>query len=531
MPRSLLWLLLLLCWCSSVSTAVRLGVQHGEYVELCCGEPCKWLTFRLNRTSSETWLHNGAYIAASRTYYQSLSGQYDSEVFYFNDVDDVYRIRLRMRYFPVPGVVVGRETLSIDGTLGLGPRSQLWTIWNNYTLTKRLLDLGHYNPYGQRHYAVRPPILDLHTTQHLKLGDNSVVEVNFDISTTETFIPYGTNLSAAFKSITIDSRDCRERYRQIGVLDDVECQDSITVTPDQFQTVTLGNGIEYEAIDYADGNQMIIGTRFIDDFFWFRSLDGHSVIIAEDAFFLDYVGVSVGCSIGLTALFVVWLSIADSKNDRTNFYEFMLMSCAEALSYLLDFLLMLVAFGMLDWTRYITQYAQTSAVYAVFFLLFSFLSSIAAFLWSLWTWRGYAHYLDVFRQRGLFRITLFATSQALVIWLCLIEQHETTFDRGFEILLITGISIMQLTAAALYYFRGHYHYSAGLALLYLGTTVFLIVYNLVPAFRYGNMRHSFAVASLLWIYFLELVPATNIAMIIMLHRALRHVEKRMQPAS
>lgn len=506
------------------AAAVRLSVQHGEYVELCCGEPCKWLTFRLNRTSSEIWLHNAAYMAASRTYYQSQGGLRDSDVFYFNDVVDVYRLRLQMRYFPVPSVLVGRETLSIDGTLGLGPRSQLWTIWNNYTLTKRRLDIGHYDNYGQRDYRQRPPILDLHEHQQVTLGDGSSVSVSFDIATTETFVPYGMNLSQGFSTIKVHSDGCEQMYARIGLIETTGCLNNLSLTPDQFQTVTLNNGVEYEAIDYVEGEHMIIGTRFIDDFFWFRSMDAHSVIIAEDAFFLDYVGVTVGVALGVSLLFAFWLTIAESKQDRTAFYEFLFMYCAEALSYFADAMLLLVTLGMLDWSRYITQYAQISALYAELFIPFVCLLSASAFIISLYRWHDYASHLREFKHNGFFRIVLFATSQTLVLWLCLIEQHETTFDRLFVALLITLLGILQLTASAIFFIQRQLSYSLICAGLFLTTTIFHVSYNLIPSFRYGNMRHNFAVACFLWVYFFELVPAFIISMILKMRQGLAKAE-------
>jgi len=521
------WCALLLC--SLAVAALRLSVQHGEYVELCCGEPCNWLTFRLNRTSSEIWLHNAAHKAASRTYYQSLTGLRDSELFYFNDVADTYRIRLQMRYFPIPSVLVGRETLNIDGTLGLGPRSALWTIWNNYTLTNKRLDIGRYDYWGQRNYQQRPPILDLYSSQQMTLGDGSVVQVNFDISTTETFVPYGLNVTKGFESIQLRSANCQSMYEHIGMQAVGNCVDNLTLKPDQFQTVTLSNGVEYEAIDYVEGNYMIIGTRFIDDFFWFRSLDAHSVIIAEDAFFLDYVGITVGASIGLTLLFAFWLTIAESKQDRTEFYEFLFMTCAEALSYLADVLVMLATLHMLDWTRYITQYAQHPAYYATIFIIFTVFLSLFVFVQTHYRWRNYPAHLKDFKDNGLFRIVLFTTAQSFILWLCLIEQHETTFDRMFVALLITGLGIFQATCMILFTVQRQTAYALVCGGLFIGSTAFHIVYNLVPTFRYANMRHSFVVGSFLWVYFFELVPAIVLTMTLKMRQGLLFAESKLKP--
>lgn len=520
-----MWILLFLA--SFFGTyAVRFSVQNGEYIQLCCGEPCTWKTFRLNRTSSEIWLHNLAYITASRTYYQSQSGLDDSELFYFNDVNDVIRVRLKMRYFPIPPVLVGKTSMSIDGTLGLGHHSELWTIWNNYTLTNKRLELGSYDPYGQRDYRQRPPVLALNQNHQVQLGDGALAYMDFNIATTDSYVPYGTNLTTVFQSMKITSQNCKDMYHQIGMKDVSKCDDEITIYPDQFQRMTLSNGIEYEAIDYTEGDKVVIGTRFVDDFFWFRSMDANCVILTEDAFFLDYIGATVGSSIMITILVAIWAVIAEAKQDRAIFYEQALMLAGEALCYIIDFMIFIVTFGMLDWTRYLTQFSQCNEDFAVVFIGFTFLVSLGLYFAQLFQWESSINFVQDFKRTSLFRATFFGTSQGLFVWLCIVEQHETTFDRLFVSLIITAVCVYQLYAAGRLFIERQYIPCGAICALIFFTNLFHVMYNLIPVFKYGNTRHSFGIMCFMWIYFLELVPAFFILSATTMKRALEALEKQ-----
>jgi hypothetical protein len=523
MPR--IQLLLLLSFFCSFIVAIRFSVQHNDFVQICIGEPCQWKVFRLNRTSSDIWLHDAAYIAASRTYYQSLSGLQDSEVFYFNDVADIYRVRLHMHYFPIPPVLVGKENLAIAGTLGLGPSSELWTIWSNYTLTSKRLELGAYDSWSQRDPSSRPPILVLGEEHQVTLGDGTTALLNFDISTTQSYIPYGTNLTTVFQSISIETQNCTSRYDEIGMSDVGQCDNNIILRPDAFQSITLQNGIDYEAIDYTEGTEMQMGTRFVGDFFWFRSIDANSVIITEDAFFLDYVGVTIGASLAITTLYVFWLVIIDSKEDRKKFYELMFMLCAEALSYFVDFMVMMIAFAMLDWGRYISQYAQESGVFAVILIVATLLTSFTLYVIDLVYWNRDGDHNEIFKKIGLLRTLFFTCTQGFFLWLCLVEQHETTFDRLFIALIITIMSIFQLVAVGLFLAEKAWISMSAAASMFILTTAFHIIYDLLPIFKYGNLRHQVPVACFLWIYFFELVPAFFISLNIKMHQALHHAEQ------
>jgi hypothetical protein len=508
-----------------VILAVRFSVQHGEYIQLCCGEPCKWSVFRLNRTSSEIWLHNAAYIAASRTYYQSLTGLRDSEVFYFNDMTDIYRLRLHMHYFPVPPVLVGKETMAVDGTLGLGPTSELWTVWNNYTLTSKRLDLGTYDSSGQRSPTERPPVLQLGQRHQVVLGDGTTAWMSFQITSTQSYVPYGTNLTTVFESVSFDADNCSLRYAELGLENVDTCSSKITLKPNQFQAITLQNGIDYEAIDYSEGNELIMGTRFIGDFFWFRSLDANSVIIAEDAFFLDYVGVTIGASVAIAVLYVFWLVIVDSKEDRKKLYELIFMLTAEALSYFIDFMVMMIAFAMLDWGRYITQYSQQSGVFAVILIVMTVVASVTLYVIDLFYWHRDGDYHGIFKKTGLLRVLLFTSTQGFFLWLCLVEQHETTFDRLFVALIITIMSMFQLICVGLFLSEKAWISMSAAAAMFILTTAFHVMYDLIPIFRYANLRHQVTVACYLWVFFFELIPAFFISLNVKMHQALHRAEQ------
>jgi hypothetical protein len=304
-----------------------------------------------------------------------------------------------------------------------------------------------------------------------------------------------------------------------------KCANTIVLKPDAFQEITLQNGIDYEAIDYVEGTQMLMGTRFIGDFFWFRSLDGNSVIITEDAFFLDYVGVTIGASLAIATLYVFWIAIVDSKEDRKKFYELLFFLTAEALCYFIDFMVMMIAFAMLDWGRYITQYSQQSGIFAVLLIVAVLIASFTMYIIDIVYWNRDGEYQHIFKRNGLLRTLLFTSTQGFFLWLCLVEQHETTFDRLFVALIITIISLFQLVCVGIFLAERSYYSMGAAAAMFILTTAFHIIYDLMPIFRYANLRHQIAVACFLWIFFFEVVPAFFISLNVKMHQALFRAEQ------
>jgi len=517
-----MFFLVLLFWTNVLATVVppvSFFVKNKEYIEICAGEPCQPLTFRLNRTSNEVWLHRASYIYTSKTYYQSQSGRKDSEVFYFTAEGGNIKVSLKVVYTPQNIGLLSKDAPVIDGTFGLGPKSELWSVWGNYTLSTQRLDIGRYNRYGQRDFRQNPPVLFLNGTQNITLGDGSRVKLEFDLTTPQTLIPYGMDLEKVFDTVVIHSSQCSEYYKSMKFENVEHCINDVTINPDQFQTITLLNGVDYEAMDYTSENSVILGSRFVEDLFWFRDIHGGVLIITEDAFFMNHTSLAITASIVLSVLLVFWCSIAESKQDRTDGFEFTFMMAIEFFCYIGGWIVLIVDFSMLDWSRYITVYSNTSSWFAVTYLLTVIISSFVIFIYSFAHYKNHFQYIKDFKTNGMFRAAFFISSQLIIIWLCLVHKHEIVLDRFLLTLLVDLALIFQLTALSLCFIQAQWLYILPLLLLTGSTFAFNIIYNLLPFFRFESIRVPLDVLCIVWCLSVDLVPAFFITTILKMNQA------------
>lgn len=485
--------------------SVRIDVKKDEYIELCTGEPCQWLKFRLNRSSSDIWLHSGAQSMLSGTFYAGAARQ--SELFYF----DRHRLRLAVSLRPAPSVGLV-ATAPFDGTFGLGSGAEIWGYWDNYTLSTKRLQLGGRVLWAQRDPSEVPPVLDLGRVHSVALSDGTTTTLQFDLSRVESTVPYGVDLATVLRNITITSADCDPYHVELGL--GAECQRVQTLLSDQYQAVTLTNGVTYEAVAYGDADALVVGTRFVESFAVFASMSCNCMVLAEDAFTLDYVALMATSALLLFSLLALWVVIAESPRDRETEWESRVLVSAELYSYLVDVLLFVTAHGALDWGRYVTHYAECPATFLWLYLAALLLASLALGM----PWRELGANL-------LLRTVLFASCQIGFVWLAVVEEHETTFNRVLLALLCTLTTLLALTAAFFLALRQQWRSCVAAVAITGANAYFLIMFNLRPMFRYAHLRHSMTVSVFLWLYFFVAMPSLLLVATHDLMQRWRHARK------
>jgi len=479
----------------------RFHVANYEYIQLCAGEPCEWLKFRINRTLDGIWLHSRTHIAKSQTYYRSQNGARDSELFYF----DQFRLRLHLSYQMPPESTILTPLTAFDGTFGLGKHSEIWAYWDNYTLSTARLQLGGYDRFAQRYPFLNPPILDVEDTHSIILGDGTTANIRFDLTKVETLVPYSSNITTALSSIRIQSQNCSLYYDALNI-EHVGCSDETVIPSDGFQYITLTNGIHYQSVMYSEDDSLVVGTHFIDELVVFEGISCHCLLLAEDAFALDYVALMAGVSLLLFMLLSIWLVIAESPTDRQNEWEFKLMFSVQLLSYLVDILMYYVSFRMLHWSRYLGQYAEhaTWPIAAILPILFAL--SCGMFAHTIRHWSNYIAYLNRFKQNILTHVGLFSLLQMSFVWLALSEQHETNFNRILLAIVLSGAVILASVCLCLVSVKYQLTQSILLSIGIFLTLCLLTVYTLMPMFRYADTRHSMTVSVIIWLLFLVFMP-------------------------
>jgi len=498
-------LLVILALVGSCNASVNLQIYNKQYVKICCGEPCQWLTFLVNRTLSAIFIHNGNFIAQSRTYYRSPGGVMDSEYFQLSST----RYNFHVYAMPQQSNFQSKDTLQIDGTLGLGNNSPLWEHWANYTLSSQRLVLGAYDYYSQFSHSQRPPIINLDETTYITLGDSTKLPIDMSIYSVETYLPYPLNISTALNTVKLETEDCVTQYSTMFVqnLNNFKCEKENSLKPNRLQSIELMNGEEYTAVKYTSQHVFIPGARFFTEFFWFKNIVTNQLIITQDAFCMDYNSVTAYAAIFITLSLGFWCHIAQSKTERKDNFEFFFSQMAEATCYLLDWIVLWVMFGMLNWGRYLAHYTSTNSDFGQVFVILMCILSAINWLYSLYTVPDYTAYNKRFKKIGLFHAVLLVTSQLLIVWLCFIKQHETSFDRMTAAIVLNVALVLQIIASLWFFMSEDYIYCTATVAITIATNVFNILYTIKPIFQYSDFREEFASFCVVWIYFVEILPA------------------------
>jgi len=505
-----LYLLVLLL--GQVEGEVRLQIYNKQYVKVCCGEPCEWLTFQVNRTLSAIYIHNSKFVSQSRTYFRSSDGLSDSEYFYLDD----QRIRFPVSLVSMSASLVTKDTLAADGTLGLGDYSPLWTEWDNYTLSSKRLTLGGYDFYAQFEHSERPPVINLNQHNWVTLGDNSLVEIDFSLNSVETYVPYPLDMEKALNSVTLQSEDCMQDYSTLylaggvnvtGKHKKIACKNSNTLKPNKRQDLELFNGADYQAVKYTSSQKFIPGARFFSEFFTFRNIVTQQLIITNDAYSMDYREVTNWAALFITLSLGFWCQIAISKKERKDNFEFFFTQITEATCYIIDFMVLYVTFGMLNWDRYISHYTFSNPVFARIFILTAPAVTLTYWIYGLYTAYDYQAYSKRFKKTGMFHAVLFVTSQLVMVWLCFIRDHESLFERVAGAFILNIALIYQIVATLWFYMSRDFVYGSICLAIVVVSNVFNIMYTVRPMFDNAGFKKRFSSYCVIWVYFLEILPA------------------------
>jgi hypothetical protein len=173
----------------------------------------------------------------------------------------------------------------------------------------------------------------------------------------------------------------------------------------------------------------------------------------------------------------------------------------------MDVLLYYLAFGMLDWGRYASQYAECSSAYVLLYLAAMFCLSLGTLCYTAYPWRGYSAYLARFRDNGIFHAAVFALAQTGFIWLVFVEEHETTFNRILIAVVESTVLVFTMVALGELYLKRKMLHFYVLSVATGMTYAFLIVYSLLPMFEYANMQSSPWESVFDWIYFFIWMPS------------------------
>lgn len=491
---------------------VALSIVKTQYVHLCVGEPCRWLKFKIDRSSHEILIHPGARSSESATFWESANTDRASDYFYFG------KLRLRLPVREAPATLMGFADEWIpDGTLGLGYRSPLWLHWQNFTIGSRRLYLGSYHYWAQEDPNQRPPIFFFDESASIVMGDGTEAEMVFDFNSPNSLVPWNCDQLTAFQRIEMKSSQCTSRYKILGMEVD-DCLDDIVIYPSQFQKIMLASKVEYMAIDYSDDGRVHLGGRLFWEIATHFNLKHRCLIVSPDIYSLDYVGFGMLCSICLMLALFLWPILATSKNALEDEFQFLLVLLLEFFCYSIDVIALAVSFTALNWCRYITQFAERSDTYAMIFIIGA---AALGFLFALSETRRYripyfsscedttqhCDTVEKFRATFAIRVIFLATSQIAVLWLLMVEEHEPTLDQSILIYLLSLLIFLQTVVGFSCYLYDKYLQCAIIAALSAATIVFTVLYSLFPLMRYSDIKYNYYIAAAGWLLLLVWTPA------------------------
>ena len=491
---------------------VTLSIVKKEYVNLCIGEPCRWLKFKLDRSSDFILIHPTARSSESPTYWSSANSNRGSDFFYFDS------LRIRMPVYEAPVTLMGFADEWIpDGTLGLGPKSPIWLYWQNYTISSTRLYLGQYQFWAQEDPDQRPPVFFLDESTTIVLGDGTEAEMVFDFGNENSLVPIQCDQLTVFEQLELRGNNCRERYRSLGI-EAENCLDTLTIYPSQFQEILLESKVEYMAIDYSDDGKVHLGARLFWEISTHFNFKQQCVILAADVYSLDYVGYGMLASLCVMLALFLWPILATSREALESEFQFLLILLLEFFCYIVDVVSLCLSFTALNWCRYITQFAERSDTYAMVYIIGTLVTAALFSTIELIRYRvpyfslsecpvDHTETVKKFRSTFPTRVTIFASSQVAALWLFMVEEHEPTLDQAILIYLISMLIFLQTCLIFSCYIYERYAQMLFITAISLATVTFGLLYSLFPFLRYSNVHHNKWLMGAAWLVILVWTPA------------------------
>lgn len=491
---------------------VTFSILKWEYLKICVGEPCKWLRFKIDRSSTEILLHPGAQSFISSSYWSSLNSDAGSEFFYFDNV----RLRLPVRQ-AAPVLLGYADEWIPDGTLGLAYGSPLWLYWDSFTIGSKRLYLGQYQYYAQEDPFFRPPVFFFDESTTITMGDGFVAPLVFDFHSPDSLVPWECDLMTAFQRIEIRSSGCRSRYGLMGI-DITSCDDVVTIYPSQYQKILLASKVEYMAIDYSDDGKVHLGSRFFWEVATHFDWRHGCFIISPDIYSLDYAGFGMTASLCIIFALFLWPILVTSHEALNSEFQFLLIILLEFFCYTIDIIALLVSFTMLNWRRFITQFAERSDWLAIIYIVgFVFIGLAFTIYQTGLSHVPYFHYCEDknghlaaarnYRKMFPIRFMLFCTAQIAVLWLLMVEEHEPTLDQAILMYFLSLLLFLQTVIIANCYITDRYLQMSFGIITSIMTVIFTVFYSLFPFMRYSDIHHNFYLVAAAWLILLVWSPA------------------------
>jgi hypothetical protein len=491
---------------------ITLSIVKKEYVNLCVGEPCRWLKFKLDRSSDIIRIHPNARSSESPTYWSSANSNSASDFFYFDT------LRIRLPLVEAPATLMGfADEWVPDGTLGLGPKSPIWVYWQNYTISSTRLYLGQYQYWAQEDPRQRPPIFYFDESTTVVLGDGTEAQMVFDFSTENSLVPIQCDQLTAFQQLELRSGNCQSRYRALGI-EAENCIDTMTIYPSQFQEILLESKVEYMAIDYSDDGKVHLGARLFWEIATHFNFKQQCVILASDVYSLNYTGFGMVASLCVMLALFLWPILTTSREALESEFQFLLILLLEYFCYAVNIVSICLSFTSLNWCRYITQFAELSDAYAMIFIIGTLAASVMFSVIETMHYRvpyfsmidcPTAHKETVKRFRATYtvRVAVFASSQVAALWLFLVEEHEPMLDQGVLMYLLSMLIFLQTCLIFSCYVHDRWVQGSIVAVLSLATIVFTLFYALFPFLRYSHIHYNRWIVGAAWLILLVWAPA------------------------
>jgi hypothetical protein len=95
----------------------------------------------------------------------------------------------------------------------------------------------------------------------------------------------------------------------------------------------------------------------------------------------------------------------------------------------------------------------------------------------------------------------------VVVWLCFIRDHESLFERVAGAFILNIALIWQIVATLWFYMSRDFVYGSICLAIVVVSNVFNIMYTVRPMFDNSGFKKRFSSYCVIWVYFLEILPA------------------------
>jgi hypothetical protein len=284
------------------------------------GSPGKRLTLRMRWDLDDTYLYDTP-SSYSKTF--TMSGSAGSDLFFLRP--DIEPIRLPVIYAQEPTDTLNKSSpfyngarvdtsggVSYQGSLGLGPKSPLWTVWTSYTVSASTLTLGSDDTLDALRHGDEIHSLDQFFVSTIDSnGIYASLPIEFKLSEEFTYLPL-----VVFSNIT----DALEKTPRIPIKAEGVGSSSIQLwlsTTSSFVVTSLGGPEDALRLSEQEGrnkSEIIIGRiQLLSNFLVYKDLVRNTTKIAQiyDTYPVSSTGQFPQAVLGLFAalLWCVWALI------------------------------------------------------------------------------------------------------------------------------------------------------------------------------------------------------------------------------